>query len=441
MLKYAIATLTICFCVSETANAQSWHQFRGPAADGSATAKNLPVQFGEQKNLDWKTKIPGRAWSSPVVADGQIWLTNAIEIEATGEQKKEKLKKSHLGGMSAYASVKLQAILIDQKTGKITAQIDLTEVKDPPLINTLNSFASPTPIIDGDSIIFNFGSFGTFCLNRKTRKTIWKNNDYKIDHQTGPGSSPFIYRDLLILNFDGIDDQFVVALEKKTGKEVWRTRRSGKLNPRPDLQKAFTTPIVIDVDGQKQLISVGADWVYAYQPESGKEIWRVKFGKLGFSNAPQPVLFGGKIMVCTGFPKSRVLAIDPKSKSANADVQRNIVWEYAKQVPCMPTPIVVKNRMYFVSDRGIVTCVNAANGKEIWQRRLGGSFSSSPIFADGKLYFCNRDGKVFVVKPGDKYQVMATNQLDSRVMATPAVVGSKILIRTEKSLYLFSKKD
>lgn len=432
----AVAVMIVFAGLVQWSTGQEWNQFRGPTSNGHAKANNLPIDFGPEKNMRWKAEVPGRGWSSPVVAGDQVWVTTAIEIEATGEQKQEKMKSANVGGLSAFSKVKLKAYCLDRKSGKTIHDKELFDVSNPPLINTLNSFASPTPIIDDNNVYCHFGTFGTICLNRKTGAEVWRNTEYQIDHQTGPGSSPLLHNGRLYLNFDGIDQQFLVALDASSGKQVWKTKRSGQLHSQADMQKAFATPLMIEIDGQTQLVSPGADWVYGYHPKSGAELWKIKFGQLGFSNAPQPVAAAGKIVICTGFTRSQMIAISMKG---GRPTDQQIAWRYQQQVPCMSTPIVIDQLIYFVSDRGIATCLDIEKGTQKWQHRLGGAFSSSPIYADGNLFFCNRKGIVFVVEPGDHFKQKAANQLDSRIMATPVAVGDSLFIRTEKTLYHFGK--
>ena len=421
----------ILITLAPKTNAQEWNKFRGNDSDGHGDAKNLPVEFGDELNVCWKIPIEGRAWSSPVVSGQQVWLTNAIEIEATDEQRAARLKDSKMGGMSAFARVELSAHCYDLQTGKQIHAINLFNIDDPPLINQLNSFASPTPTIEDGLIYFSFGSFGTACVQCDSGEVVWKNSEYVIDHQTGPGSSPFIHNELLFLTFDGTDQQFVVAVDKTNGQEVWKTTRSGKLHEQGDYKKSYTTPLIISVNGSEQLISPGADWVYGYDPASGEELWKVPYGKLGFSNAPQPLFLNNKVYVCTGFMRSQLLAIDVSKQ------QPEIAWQTDNQVPTMSSPLIVEGNIYFVSDKGIMSCLDCESGESHWQERLGGNCSSSPIIADGRIYVGNRKSEVFVIEPGDEYKLLAKNTLDSRVMATPAAVKDSLLIRTEKSLYHF----
>ena len=342
---------------------QQWHQFRGPESNGHAVAENLPVDFNDETNCDWKVSISGQAWSSPVIADDQIWLTNAIPIRAEGKERASRMKNAPAGGASAYSQVKLFAMCFDRKSGEQLHNILLYEVNDPPLINELNSFASPTPVIAGDHLICSFGSMGTVCLNRKDGSEVWREKDHQVDHQMGPGSSPYLYGDQLLVNFDGIDQQYIVSWDQQTGEDIWQTRRSGKLNGRPDMRKAYSTPIVAEIAGQSQVISQGADWVYGYDPADGKELWKISYGALGFSNAPQPIVVGDMIYICTGYMKSQLIAIKADSQKLTDE---NVVWRWDKQVPAMSTPVVVDDNIYFYGDDGIATCLDRNTGDKKW---------------------------------------------------------------------------
>ncbi len=304
----------------------------------------------------------------------------------------------------------------------------------------MNSFASPTSVIDGDFVYCNFGTMGTACLNRSDGKVVWRNQGQKLDHETGPGSSPIIWQGLLIFHCDGTDHQFVVALDKTTGKEIWRRNRSGKMDPTGMLKKAYSTPTVLtNTKGKDELLSAGANWLYSYDPATGKELWKASYGQLGFSNVPRPIVGDGMIYLCTGYMRSAMLAFNYEGKD-NLD-DSDIVWRYDTQVPTMPSPILVNDLLFMVSDRGIATCLNAKTGEKKWQKRLSGEFSSSPILADGHLYFGNRAGDVMVVKPAAEFELVATNKLDSAVMATPAASGENLIVRTANSLYCIQQSD
>jgi hypothetical protein len=227
-------------------------------------------------------------------------------------------------------------------------------------------------------------------------------------------------------------------MDKRTGNVVWKTPRSGDLHSQDSLRKAFSTPIVVSIGGADQLVSAGADWLYGYQPETGKELWKMSYGKLGFSNVPRPVYQDGMLYLCTGFARSSLFAI--RLDEASGPDLEDVVWRYEKQVPTMPTPILADGRLLMVSDRGIATCLDAKTGEKQWQERLGGGFASSPILADGKVYVGNREGKVFVMRLQSTFDLVATNQMDSDIMATPAAVDEQLLIRTRKSLYRIQKQ-
>ncbi len=417
---------------------QDWTEFRGPGGTGISTATNLPATWSEEKNVVWKTDVPGRGWSSPVVEGDQIWLTSAVETELSPAERKEKMKSAKIQGLAPVESFELLALCFDANTGEIEKSLKLSETSDPPLIHSLNSFSSPTPVLDDDCVYCCFGTFGTWCIDRKSQKVKWSNRELELDHETGPGSSPILWNDLLIFNCDGIDEQFVVAMDKRTGKVVWKTPRTGDLNSQDSLRKAFSTPIVVSIGGADQLVSAGADWLYGYQPETGKELWKMSYGKLGFSNVPRPVYQDGMLYLCTGFARSSLFAI--RLDEASGPDLEDVVWRYESQVPTMPTPILADGRLLMVSDRGIATCLDAKTGEKQWQERLGGGFASSPILADGKVYVGNRDGEVFVMRPQSTFELVATNQMDSDIMATPAAVGEQILIRTRKSLYRIQKQ-
>lgn len=426
--------------VAQQSNTLDWPQFRGPMGDGHANAENLPVQVGDEQNLVWKAELPGRGWSSPVIADGQAWMTTAIEIEATGEELEKKMANADIAGMSAYASVELKVVCLNLESGEIESTIDLFTIKDPPLIHSLNSFASPTAVMDEQRVYFHFGSFGTAAVDRKTKELVWQTQEFPLEHQTGPGSSPLLHDGLLILNCDGCDMQYVLALDTETGKQVWRTERSGKLHENPMFKKAFSTPMVVNRGGADQLISAGANWLYAYEPTTGEELWKLSYGKLGFSNVARPIMKDDMMYVCTCYGGSKLMAID--FSGGDPVTEANVKWTHEKQVPNMPSPIEVDNSIYFVNDKGIASCLDATTGEQLWRDRLDGEFSSSPLLADGKIYFANQDGELIVVKPNkEELEVLARNQLDSQIMASPAAIGDALYVRTSKSLYRFQTQN
>jgi len=382
---------------------QDWPQFRGPTGQGVSDEHNLPLNWSETQNVRWKTAIPGRGWSSPVIQGERIWLTTATE-----------------DGRS------LRAIAVDLNSGAIQKDIELFRLKSPRLMNAKNSFASPTPVIEGDRVYLHFGAYGTACITQ-AGEILWKTKLEYDNGQHGPGGSPVLYDDLLIVSCDGLEQQFVVALDKATGKVRWKKMREG--------YQAYTTPLVVSLPSGDQVISPGAFQAIAYEPRTGKEIWRVKYAE-GFSNVPMPVYRDDLVFICTGFQEPSLLAV---RLDGRGDVTKSkIVWKLDRGIPRTPSPLLVGNELYIVSDNGIATCIDAKTGEELWRARLGGNYSASPIYADGRIYFLSEEGESIVIAPGRQLKHLATNQLDGPTLASMAVSHSSLFIRTATHLYRIS---
>lgn len=413
-----------------------WTEFRGPNGSGHGVTRDLPLQTWTEANFAWRTLIPGRGWSSPVMAEGQVWLTSAVEVAAdpqVAEQRLQALPPGTSDGLEVKASVTLLAVCVDLDRGELLHSIELFRIDEPPLIHALNSFASPTPVIDGAFVYCHFGTMGTACLERATGRVVWTNQELKLDHETGPGSSPIVFENLVIVHCDGIDVQFIVALDKATGREVWRQERSGSMDPQGMMRKSFSTPTPMAAPAGPLLLSPAANWLYAYDPATGKELWKLSYDKLGFSTVPRPVHANGILYICTGFMQSTLIAIRCGGDGPRSDAGK-VLWRYDAQVPTMPTPIVVDGLLFMVSDRGVATCLDAQTGERRWVQRLGAEYSASPIFADGHLYFADRTGKVFVVAPEPTYRLVATHQLPAPLMATPAAGDHFLIFRAGDSL-------
>lgn len=389
----------------------SWPQFLG-LASGHTEVKDLPLTWSETQHVKWKTPLPGEGWSSPVVANGQIWMTTALE-----------------DGQS------LHALCCDLATGKLIIDVEVFKNAVVPPKHARNSYASPTPILDGDRVYVNFGSMGTACLSTKDGHKLWENREFQVDHQNGPGGSPALYQDKLILAFDGRDQQFEIALNKMTGKLVWKTERSGigKLQAKPsDMRKSYPTPVVFQIDGRPQTLSTGAERLYSYDPNSGKELWSVDYP--GFSNVPLPVTDGRMLFVCTGFNKPEIWGIRVGGAQGDATAS-HVVWRQRTAVPDQSTPVVVDSRLYMTSSSGMASCLNTTNGETLWKERISTDCAASPLAAEGRIYFCDAKGKTTVIAPGDTFQVLAENTLADGCMASPAVVGKALILRTKTSLY------
>lgn len=418
MIHHAGWLVVILAVVDAGHAADEWPQFRGPGGQGHAVATGLPVTWSESEHVAWKAAIPGAGWSSPVISGDQIWLTTATDIEGTPPGKS------------------LRAVCVDRSSGMIRHDVEIFRLVSPPLLNAKNTFASPTPVLEAGRLYVHFGTYGTACLDTSSGEILWKNDELKLDHKEGPGSSPVLHGDKLILTCDGTDVQFVAALDKVTGKVVWKKKRTGKVNFVPDFRKAYCTPLIITADGKTQVIVPGADQVIAYDPASGDEIWKVRY--VGFSNVPRPVFGHDLVFVCTGYMKPELWAIRPNGSGTVDD--SHIAWKTKKQIPNNPSPLLIGDNLFLANDRGIFTGFNAKSGEELWTERVGGNFSSSPMFADGRIYISSEEGLTHVLKPGTKFESLARNQLDGRILASPAVVDRAIYLRTDKSLYRIEQK-
>jgi outer membrane protein assembly factor BamB len=383
--------------------AQDWPEFRGPTGQGHSDERGLPLTWSETKNVRWKTAIPGKGWSSPAIQGDLIWLTTATEE-----------------GKS------LRAVAVDRNTGAIRQNVEVFRLKSTGEINSKNSRASPTPVLEGDRVYLHFGAHGTACLTQ-SGEIVWKTRlDYD-NGQHGPGGSPIIYDNLLIVSCDGQDVQFVVALDKLTGKVRWKKFRQG--------YQAYTTPLVVRLPAGDQVISPGAFRAIAYEPRTGKELWQVRYGE-GFSNVPRPVYGNGLVYICTGFQEPSLLAVRVDGRG---DVTKShIAWTLKRGVPRTPSPLLLGDELYVISDNGIAFCVDAKTGNEHWRVRLGGNHSASPIYADGRIYFLSEEGESAVIAPGKQFRVLATNQLDGPTLASMAVSSGSIFVRSQTHLYRLS---
>ena len=336
-----LTTLTLLFFQSAGA-ADFWPQFRGSDGNGHAADQSVPVNFSESENVAWKTELPGRAWSSPVVADNIIWVTTAIERVPTEEERVEMLRaggieERKIKQLAIAKSIELKLLAIAFDSGSVLKSIDLTTVGEPDPIHSLNSYASPTPVIDGPNIYCHFGTYGTFCIDRASGDLKWQRR-LPLNHSVGPGSSPFIYKNLLVLIQDGTERQYVAALDKASGETVWETDRPEMDAPTGDQKKAYCTPILItDSRGREQLICMGSQWMVSYHPESGSEIWKVRHGK-GFSVVPRPVYADNVVYFSTGFGKPELWAVRVDGDGDVTDT--HVEWTEPKSIPAKPSPLL-----------------------------------------------------------------------------------------------------
>ncbi|HEY1190057.1 MAG TPA: PQQ-binding-like beta-propeller repeat protein [Gemmata sp.] len=412
--------------------ADSWPGFRGPTADGHSASQNPPTKWSEKDNVLWKTEIHGKGWSSPVVLGDQVWVTTSDEVLDTAPQPKK-------GGPPAnpVKELKLFAVCADRKTGTILHDIKLRTEANPAYCHPFNSYATPTPYIEEGHLYAHFGSHGTFCVDTATGKVLWERLDLKCDHFRGPGSSPVVYGDLLYLIFDGFDRQYVTALDKKTGKTVWKTDRQIKYaSSNGDYKKAYATPVLLKVGGKDWLVCPSAECTMAYDPKTGEEIWRLTHG--GMNGAARPVMADGLLYLNSGHT-AKLFALKPDGLKG-AVPKDAIAWQTAKGVSTRPSLLVANGLLFMVSDNGIATCLETATGKQLWSERLDGEFSASPVYANGSVYFCNQTGKTFVIKADKAYTPLAENRLDGGFMASPALAGDELFLRTKTHLYAIGKK-
>jgi outer membrane protein assembly factor BamB len=322
----------------------------------------------------------------------------------------------------------LRALAYDADTGREVVNVEVFRPASDRLLNFKNSHASPTPVVEGDRVYVHFGAEGTAALTA-AGEIVWKVR-LPYESQHGNGGSPMVHGDLLIVSCDGHDDAFVVALDKRTGKVRWRTAR------RRPFDQAYSTPLAIRVGDRDQIVSVGAYRAAAYDPNTGKEIWRVSY-RDGFSNVPRPVYGHGLVYIGTGFNEPSLLAVRPDGTGDLTD--GGIVWTLRRAAPLTPSPLLVGDELYVVNDVGIATCVDARTGESLWVQRVGGNYSASPVVADGRIYFLSEEGTATVVEPGRTFRRIASNVLDGAILASMAVSNGSFFIRTDTHLYRISE--
>ena len=292
------------------------------------------------------------------MAGDEIWMTTAIESPISDEEKAERLK-GNTGNqpLNVAGKLSLRALCVDRRSGKLIHNVELLVEPKPQPAHAMNSFASPTPVLEDGKLYCHFGAYGTACLDTATQKVLWTNRDTVINHENGPGSSPVLEGDLLIFHCDGSDQQYIAALDKRTGKLAWKTDRSGEMNAEPQLKKSYGTPLVVEIDGKANLVSPAADWLYGYDPATGRELWKVPYEKLGFSISPRPVAGHGMVFMSTSFMQAELIAFkyDQPGKP-------EIAWRFGRQAPSIPSPLLVGDEIYIVSDKGIATCLDAHTG-------------------------------------------------------------------------------
>ncbi len=418
-----IALLSIIALFSFTWSCQSgsqrgdWTHFRGSNLDGISLDKSAPLSWTETENIAWQSAMEGRGWSSPVVFKDQIWYTTA-----TPDGKE------------------MFAVCTDFNTGQNLFNITVFQPDTIYRKHAINSYATPTPCIEKNYVYVHYGRYGTACLSTETGLVIWSRTDLQCEHIQGPASSPILYKDMLILHMEGTDVQYIIALDKSSGETVWKTDRPKECyDPLEWIgKKAYTTPLVVEVSGKDLLISNGAAVCIAYDPETGKEIWRIVQGE--DSTIAMPSEEDGIIYFYTSFvtppggdPYAELLAVDPDGKGDIA--ASNILWRVRFPVLQLLTPLVKDGLIYTVDSEGTLLCMDAKTGETVWSEKLKGKYNSSPVYIAGHIYFNSIRGETLVIKEGRELKMVAQNSLDGEIWATPAVVNGAILMRTSKYLY------
>jgi outer membrane protein assembly factor BamB len=393
--------------------AADWPEFRGPTGQGLASDTGLPVSLDPAHDFTWRQSIPGKGWSSPIVCGDWVFLTTAVasENDGTGEQS-------------------LRALCLSAATGAALWDVEVFARQGGAGIHMKNSFASPTPITDGQRLYVHFGPDGTAALDLDGH-LIWANREIRYDPRHGAGGSPIFAGPLLVFNCDGADDPQVVALRRDTGEVQWRAPR-----PATESQRfSFATPLEIEVGGHKQVVSPASHVVCGYDPETGSEIWRVWYPNK-WSIIPRPVYAHGLVFVCTGYEgPAELLAIRPDGQG---DVtETHVTWRTDENVSHSPSPLVVGDELFMISDNGIASCRDARTGRLHWRQRLGGNHSVSPLCADGKIYFASEQGQCTVIEASRVYRELARCDFGEPTLASFAVADGALFVRTESQLYRF----
>ncbi|HIM28276.1 MAG TPA: quinonprotein alcohol dehydrogenase [Planctomycetes bacterium] len=435
MAKATLTCILLAAIQSAAFGEVHWNQFRGPDGNGNSTAKNLPVEFDETKNVRWKTAIHDQGWSSPVVWGDQIWLTSG---------RKD--------------GTELFAICVDLESGRVVHDVKVLDVADPRMEYSQNPHACSTPFIEQGRLYVHYGSYGTACIDTGSGKIIWKRQDLRCNHRVGPASSPIVSDNTLFLQFDGVDVQYVAALNKNTGDTIWtkdrevntdfasklreqgltRSAIEGALAKKPgDNRKSYATPTLIEYDGKQQLISPGAEVLFSYDPRTGNELWRVEYTGWAWNVACRPILANGLVYATSGLGNG-LFGVRP---NGNRNVTTtHVAWSSRRGVPNMSSPIIVDDLLFMVADSGgIVTCLNAFDGKQIWRKRLNGDHWASPVYVNGKIYFSSKQGEVVVLTASkNEPDMLARNQLNAEFIASPAVANDSLVMRSTTHLYCFA---
>ena len=436
-MHHRIPLIALCF-ISAICHFQSkiwadeegdWLQFLGNDGRGVAMG-TAPVSWSHDENVKWRTELPGRGWSSPVIAGGRIYLTAAVPIEPVDGE----LDRDGADGETVEKEPRefdLCMLIVDLGTGRLLKHVSVMPQNDerPSRMHGKNSHASPTPIIDGERIFVHFGYQGTACLTLDG-KLLWINRELYFPPTHGNGGSPILVGGKLIFTCDGGTEPKVIAIDAATGEVAWQVDR--EVEARKTF--SFCTPSVIKVQNRDLVVVPGSDVVHALDPATGEVVWYLRY--TGYSVVPKPVSVAGLVVFSTGFDQAAMLAIDPTGSGDVTDTK--LVWEIDRNIPKTPSLIAHQGLIYTISDDGIALCIDGASGDLHYRERIGGNFSSSPIIAGNNIYFTSETGKTTVVRTGVDFEVVAESDLEERTLSTMAFSDGAIILRTDEALYCVS---
>ena len=422
-LYYSLIIVILLRSGQAASQEENWTHFRGSNLNGIALPENIPLKW-DDSTIKWKVRIHDDGYSSPVVYNNQIWITTAKP-----------------DGKELYAEC------IDFQTGKLIYDIKVFTPDEVEGKHTINTYASPTACIEKGFVYVHYGSLGTACINTSDGSVVWKRTDFKCRYVQGPASSAIIYKNLLILHFEGVDARYIIALDKTNGNLIWRSDRPAEPYEKlPEIgRKAYITPIIINIQGRDMLISNGSAVCISYDPNTGKEIWRVVNG--AESTVAMPFAENGVVywyagfMVDSGGSKfTELLAVNPVG---NGDITgTNILWKKHDELSQnqMLSPVIKDGLIYTINTRNILMCIDASTGETVWSTHVLSNYNASALYVNGNIWFFSVKGEVLAIKAGRKYEVVATNQMDSGIWATPAILRNSVIIRTQKYLYKIGGK-
>ena len=401
--------LILLFSAGEVVGA-TWNQFRGPTGQGHSFADELPLHWNIKQGILWKAEIEGKAWSSPIEVGNQVVMSNA-----TRDANEE--------------SLILEAIALNISDGSVTWKKELFRYDSFPRIHGKNSYASPTPYFDGSCIYFHFGNLGTSCLSTDGKIKWTKKIKYQPVH--GSGSSPVIHNNHLILSTDGEINPSLIVLNKDNGDFLWKVRRQS--NAKKNF--SFCTPLVIEQNGRTQIISPASDYVFSYDLD-GKQIWKSKYPG-GYSVVPRPVYSSGIAYVSSGYDRPTLYAI--RTDGVGEVTNSHVVWKSSKSVPRNSSPVLVNEYLFMAADNGVVSCLNRFDGSQVWIHRVANSCSASLLHANGLIYLSDEHGKTYIFQASSEFKLIAVNDLEDKILASPIVIGDDLVLRTEHAVWKIGK--